>query len=341
MKLTYTHESDYRRERDFGAKIGATFEFLSSQFKPFVKCLAYFVLPGALLMGIGFGLFMGKMTSFYGMLFKGARNGGANAMAGFDPLSLYRGWAGIGLALAFVGIMLAFLLLSSSVYAYLRVRLNLPADETVQPRQVWAWMWPRMGRMLLACLMLMGLGFGVMLVMGAVMGGIAFATGSSGWIILPIIALYVGLAWLSICLALYFPVLWLEDVGVGTALSRCFYLIKGKWWSTFGLILVISIIQSTISYLFAIPMYGLMFVQALQLTGGNESPLLMQAAALLYAGSAVLLMALPLLALAFQYFNLVERRDSIGALQQLALLGQTAAPEATNRYYQPDEEGEY
>ena len=138
--------------------------------------------------------------------------------------------------------------------------------------------------------------------------------------------------------------MWLEDLGPMQALRRCFYLIKGKWWSTFGLVMVMFLIQSTMSYLFAIPMYGLLMMDVLQLskTGtGHDSSLLMQAATLLYAGSAVLLLALPLLAMGFQYFNLAERRDSIGARQQLALLGQTATPEATNSYYRPDEEGEY
>jgi hypothetical protein len=139
-------------------------------------------------------------------------------------------------------------------------------------------------------------------------------------------------------------VLWLEDLGPLAALSRSFYLIRGKWWSTFGLGFIMAIIQSTISYIFAIPMYGLMLLNVFQITktgAPHDTSLLMQAATLLYSGSAVLLLALPLLAMGFQYFNLAERRDSIGARQQLAMLGQTAAPEPPSHFYRPDEEGEY
>lgn len=343
MKLLFTQESDFRRERDFGNKVSATFDFLSSQFKPFVKCLAYFALPGALLMGIGLGLFMGKATGVYAMLFQGARNGGANGLRNIDPLSMYRGAGGIGLALAALGSLLTFILLSSTVYSYLRVRLNLAADATVQPQQVWAWIRPRLGRMLLACLLLLGLSIVAMLVFGMLFAGIA-ALGGAGWAVLLIFLLYVAFIWLGVGLALYFPVLWLEDLGPVAALTRCFLLIRGKWWSTFGLGIVMFIIQSTISYIFAIPMYGLMMMNVLQLTKTgvpNDTSLLMQAATLLYSGSAVLLLALPLLAMGFQYFNLAERRDSIGARQQLAMLGQTAAPETTSHFYRPDEEGEY
>ncbi|GAB3576286.1 hypothetical protein [Hymenobacter daeguensis] len=343
MKTLFTQESDFRRERDFGGKVGATFDFLGSQFKPFLKCLAYFALPGALLMGIGLGLFMGKATGFYATLFQGTRRAGAYAMGDYDPLAMYRGWGGVGLALTVLGSLVTFMLLSSTVYSYLRVRLNLPAAETVQPRQVWDWMRPRLGRMVLACLLLLGLSLVIMLIFGGVFAGIA-ALGGPGWAIMLILVLYVVIAWIGVGLALYFPVLWLEDLGPVAALTRSFYLIKGKWWSTFGLGFVMVIIQSTISYIFAIPMYGLMVMDVLQLTKTgtpHDTSLLMQAATLLYSGSAVLLLALPLLAMGFQYFNLAERRDSIGARQQLALLGQTAAPETTSHFYRPDEEGEY
>jgi len=343
MKLLFTQESDFRRERDFGGKIGATFDFLSSQFKPFVKTLAYFALPGALLIGIGLGLFMGKASGFYAALFQGAQRGGAAAMGNVDPLAMYRGWGGVGLLLTMVGGLVTFIFLSSTVYAYVRVRLNLAADQTVQPSQVWSWMRPRLGRMVLACLLLGGLSMVVMLVFGVVFAGIA-ALGGAGGAILLVILVYIAIIWISVCLSLYFPVLWLEDVGPMVALTRTFYLIHGKWWSTFGLGMVMVLIQSTMSYLFAIPMYGLLMMDVLQLTKTgtpNDTSLLMQAATLLYSGSAVLLLALPLLAMSFQYFNLAERRDSIGARQQLAMLGQTATPEAASHSYRPDEEGEY
>jgi hypothetical protein len=342
MKFLFTQESDFRRERDFGGKVGATFDFISSQFKPFVKCLAYFALPGALLMGIGLGLFMSKATGIYSVLFQSARSG-ANNLGRFDPLAMYRGWGGVGLALTALGSLVTFMLLSSTIYSYLRVRLNLAATATVQPRQVWAWMLPRLGRMVLACLLLLGLSLVAMLVFGMLFAGIA-ALGGAGWAMLLVFLLYGVFIWIGVGLALYFPVLWLEDIGPTAALTRSFYLIRGKWWSTFGLGFIMVIIQSTISYIFAIPMYGLMMLNVFQLTktgAPNDTSLLMQAATLLYSGSAVLLLALPLVAMAFQYFNLAERRDSIGARQQLAMLGQTAAPETTSHFYRPDEEGEY
>lgn len=343
MKPLFTQETDFRRERDFGSKVSATFDFLGSQFKPFLKCLAYFALPGALLMGIGLGLFMGPASGFYAALFRGAQRGGVNTMGGLDPLAMYRGWGGVGLLLTVLGGFTAFILLSSTIYSYLRVRLNQPVGETVQPRQVWDWMRPRLGRMVLACLLLFGLSAVVMLVFGTVFAGIA-ALGGVGWAILFVFLLYAAIIWISVSLSLYFPVLWLEDLGPMAALTRSFYLIRGKWWSTFGLLMVMVIIQSMMSYVFAIPMYGLLLMDALQLTKpspAHDTSLLMQAATLLYSGSAVLLLALPLLAMGFQYFNLAERRDSIGARQQLARLGQTAAPETTSHFYRPDEEGEY
>ena len=342
-KLTYTQESDFRRERDFGAKISATFEFIAAHFKPLFKCIAYFVLPGALLLGIGFGLFMSKASGFYAAAIQGAQNGSSGPLT-TDPLAMYRGSGGIGVVLIIIGGTLAFLLLTSTVYGYIRVRLNQPPTEPVQPAQVWAWIRPRLGRTVRAGLLLGGLVLAVLVAVGLVAGGVGAAAGNSGGgialVVLLVFGVYGVLIWLTVTLSLYFPVLWLEDVGVMEALRRCFYLIKGKWWSTLGLSFVIGLIQGSISYIFIIPMYALMFLQALKVTS-EESPVLMSGAALLYAGGYMLLSTLPLLAHSFQYFNLSERRDSLGSRQLLGRLGQTAAPQVSNLQYQADEEGEY
>ena len=47
-----------------------------------------------------------------------------------------------------------------------------------------------------------------------------------------------------------------------------------------------------------------------------------------------------LVALAFQYFNLVERHDGVGLRNMVNQLGQ-APPAVHNGTYRPDDEGEY
>lgn len=329
-KMRYTQEADFRRERDFGAKIGATFEFVTAQFKPLFKCLAYFVLPGALLAGIGMGLFVNKMLAMMPQMgsaahgpMKIARNYGSNP---------FTGTSFVGIGLAVVGFLVAFLLLSSTVYGFVRVRMSLPADAVVQPAQVWAYVSRRLGRVVGAWLLLTL----VMLVGMGVVGG-ALALLGPGFVVL----LFLPFVWAAVCLALYFPTLWMEDEGVLAALRRSFYLVKGKWWSTLGLYLISSFITGIINYVFLIPVYGLMAARMMLKLPGSDSELLSVAAMSIYALGWIFTACLPLLAMLFQYFNLVERKEGVGLRLLVGTLGQTAAPQARNATYQADEEGEY
>ena len=328
-KATFTREADFRRERDFGAKVGATFEFVTAQFRPLVKCLAYFVLPGALLAGIGMGLLMGNFLSR--MPFAGPRSR-LSAMAQQSGDSSFSALSFAGIGLSAVGFLLAFLLLSSTVYGFVRVRMNTPPAEPVRPGQVWAFVWPRLGRvvggwLLLAIIMVIGMG---------VVGG-ALALLGPGFVVL----LVFPTVWVVVCLTLYFPALWMEDDGVVAAFRRSFYLIKGKWWSSLGLYLVMSMITGMLNYLFIIPFYGIIMARTMLKIPGFDSEILSVVAMSIYALGWILTAMLPLVAMLFQYFNLVERKDGTGLRLLVESLGQTAAPQVSGATYRPDDDGEY
>ena len=331
-KTTYSHEADYRRERDFGAKVGATFDFVAAQFRPLLKCLAYFVLPGALLAGIGLGLVLSNFLTKIPLTGSSGRVGGPVDIAqqhGNSPLSAL---SAAGLGLSALGLLLAFLLLSSTVYGFVRVRMNTPPAEPVEPARVWAFMWPRLGRVVGGWMLL---GIVVFVGMGVVGGTLALV--GPGFVVL----LFFPLMWAAVCLTLYFPVLWMEDGGVAKAFQRSFYLMRGKWWSSLGLYLVMSMIAGTINYVFLIPFYGLMMVRTVLKIPGFDSEILSVAAMCLSALGWILTAMLPLVAMLFQYFNLVERRDGTGLRLLVDSLGRTPAPQVSSATYQPDDEGEY
>lgn len=324
-KVLFNQEADFRQERDFGAKVSATFDFVAANFRPLVKCLAYFVLPGALLGGIGTGLFLGD---FMTLLAKTNGTGNLTSYPGENPFT-GSSYAGIGLSV--VGFLVAFLLLSSTVYGFVRVRMRTPPGEVVEPGQVWAYVRPQLGRTVLAWLLL-----STLLVVGMVVLGGALALVGPGFVVL----LFFPLMWIAVCLTLYFPVLWMEEGSALGALQRSFYLIKGKWWSTLGLYMVMSMITGTMNYLFIIPVYGLMAVRMLKIPG-FESELFSVATMSFYSLGVIFTAVLPLVAMLFQYFNLVERKDGLGLRLLVDSLGQTAAPQVTSTTYRPDEEGEY
>ncbi len=132
--------------------------------------------------------------------------------------------------------------------------------------------------------------------------------------------------YLLVVFSLAFPVFIFEKASVGQALSRPFKLIKGKWFSTFGLILLTSMLAGIASYVFAIPMYVGMFGNMFQSVDNQDPEAMlgyyqswqMIAGTAIYTIGAYILFIVPLLALAFQYFNLKERAEGVGIRSEIS-----------------------
>lgn len=346
MKNTYTTPADFWRERDFGAKISAIFEFIGAHWRPLGKCLLYFVLPCALLMGIGLGLFTNSMYNQMGGIMGGAvakrQLGGPVDIApqyGGSPFSRFN--IG-GIAVGFLGSMLSFLLLVGTVFGYVRARLHQPAATPITPAVVWAEIKNRIGRMLLV-IVLVAAAY-LVVVMGAFALITLFSQSGSGSAVGALLGtpLVMALAtYLAVVLSLFFPVLWLEDGGVFATIGRCFHLIKGRWWATFGLLLVVGMIQGMLLIVFIIPQYAVMIGKMLHVPG-LSSDVLGIVAQCIYAVGIMFTYTIPLLALAFQYFNLAEQKEGWGLRLLVDALGQPQAiPVAQSGHYRPDDEGEY
>ncbi|GAB2966308.1 hypothetical protein GCM10027048_40730 [Hymenobacter coalescens] len=123
--------------------------------------------------------------------------------------------------------------------------------------------------------------------------------------------------YVAVALTLLPAVFFLEDNGI----SRCLSLIKGHWWSTFGLALVYGLV-----------FIGLLFVPAmvfgaLVATGGaDKSAAFTLPFSVLTALVFFFLNPTMNLLLAFNYFSIVETKESPGLEWRAAQLG--AAPEA-------------
>lgn len=336
MQQKFTQEADFRQERDFGQKIGATFEFIGAHWKPLGKCLLYFVVPLTLVMGIGLGLIMNPIWDMMG---GAARRGASPEMAtvyGSAFPSMIFGSFG----LVMLGMLLSLVVLLTTVYSYVRLVVLYDLGEShPTPSQVWQQVKSFMGRVVLAFLFFFGLYLVFAFVMAAFFGMFIAALGG-GWSVLLVFLFMGAIIYAVIPLALYFPILFLEERGVVSSLPRCYSLIRGKWWSTFGLIVVVGIMQSMLSVAFALPQYGVMFGKMLRLSflDSDVFGILTQC---LYATGLMLTYVISLVAPLFQYFNLVERKEGYGLRMQVMSLGNAPAPTVTNQHLRPDDEGEY
>ncbi len=131
--------------------------------------------------------------------------------------------------------------------------------------------------------------------------------------------------YLGVTLSLMTMILMRENLDLGDTFRRCFYLIKDKWWSTFGLLFVMGIVSSIIGYAFQIPTLILTIMSSLQVKLANTEVLMTISGVIATVGGG-LVRSLVLIAIVFQYYNLVERREGSGILGAIDNIGKTDTP---------------
>jgi hypothetical protein len=134
--------------------------------------------------------------------------------------------------------------------------------------------------------------------------------------------------YLAVTLSLAYPIFLFEkDAGIGEAFTKPFKIITGKWWSTFGVLFIGWIMAYAVSLVFSIP-FSVVYVDNLfsAVKEGDEDPNAIMS--MFSSGYMTLAMALsnlgsymsysvPLIALAYQYSNLVERKEGKGLLSEI------------------------
>ncbi len=333
-RIAFTQPADFLKERDFGQKIEASFDFVRAHFRPFGKCLLYLVLPAALLSGIGSGLMQSRMQLYIRQVTTMQQTG----RAPIAPLMDFLGSPEY--LLTFVAGFFTLTLLILTTYGYLTLGITRTDQKTeIDVSEVWALVRRRFLSTLLATF-----GLGVVMIVAVLsgMGIVGLIQVTGGMLMIVILLFYLGLIYLTVALSLFYIIWVREEPGFFATLRRCFYLIWGKWWSTFGLIFVMSLIIGLMAIVFFIPQ-SFLNVSTI-LTPGATAPNSLLVVAVNTVSSMALILLYPLLflAIAFQYFNLVERKEGEGLRAMVNRIGQPAAPEpyAADRY-RADEEGEY
>jgi hypothetical protein len=312
MKNTFTKPADFWQERDFGAKISATFEFIGAHWRPLGQVLLYLVVPVALVQAILASILQTQIISAV----RQHQASGATVYTSYIT-TFQSPWYLLSniLSVAF------YVVLILSVYGYVMrcVYTEQPGTPVTVP-EVWAVVKRKFVGTFFSF-------YGIWMLIGV------------GFLVLFIPGLY-----LAVALSLFFAVSVLENNNFAANISRCLQLTRGKWWSTFGLIFIVFLLVylavagiGTVAVLLGGAKNLILTTRSLS----QSSPALVIFS--LFAGLLALLLYVPaMLLLAFQYFNLVERKEGIGLRLLVDKLGDThAAPTAESGHYQPDNEGEY
>ncbi len=294
MEQIHIEKIEFKKVRDFGEKLNATIAFFRQNFKKLGRALLIIIVPGAVLSAI-------LSNAYQSIMVKTLKSGGfLNFNFPSEAYPVLLGMIAIGL--------LQVSLIYAIVYEYIILYIDKGVD--VDTKEVWQ-----------------KAKKGFLKTLGGLFIGYIL-------IVLGVFLLLIPGIYLTMPVALTFIIMFREQTGFFTALGRSLKLIRGKWWSTFGLLLITTIIMVLIGYLFSIPFYlfsgASMFSS---LSSGEEASSFNQImkilASIVYNLVVFVLYSIPLIALAFQYFNLVERKESAGLMDKINTMGGEKKNEGT------------
>jgi hypothetical protein len=298
-------KTELRKTRDFAAKINATFEFIRENFKPLATTLLYIGGPFFLIQGIFSGFYNREA------LFLNPLDGSGGIFSFYGDMFM---WLGLMLISSIFGYAASVVV----VFEYLKLYEQKAIGETITVSDVW-----EKFKETFAFVLLANIAVAIVVLVGFV------------FLVIP--GIYV-----AIVLTLVTPIMIVERKSFGDAFSRSFSLISDKWWSTFGLLFIMGLIAGFMGIIFSIPQAVFTFFTAFHraqdgFTG--DAPMWQEAFVMVTSifqtvGSS-LLQAIVFIALGFQYFNLVERKEAKGLMTKLDQFGKNpeeAAPRADETY---------
>jgi hypothetical protein len=282
------------KTRDFGDVIGDAIKILKENFGSLSLGFLIYVLPVVLIGGYLFILYGSKFLQLF-------FNPGA-AQELDDPTAILS-----GLGIFYIGFILAFIMLYMLIYGFCMAYEDMEEGEKVTVEDIGNQIKANFLKLIAIFLVLISLAILPMIAIGAFIG---IAPGLAVLLILFFLFAYIY----AFNVLQFVPYIFLrEELGISDAIRRAFYLVKDKWWISFGIIIVASLIASFVSYIFAIPAYIMIFASAFSAMEGasSSSPgLMMSLAFLLMIIGSLFCSMYSVLAQVLQYYNLVELKES-------------------------------
>ncbi len=273
---------DFKQNRDFGEVFNATFMFLRQNAKPLFMAILSYVIPFSLIAGIVTGLFQIDMNSLF-------TYNPANYGYSFGKFFLYY-------IIILIVSLIAYSMMITTTYSYITLYVEKNGAQFGMG-ELWLMIQKNffkiLGSNILFSLMV---GFGFMM------------------LFLPGIYLGVSLAFLFI-IAIY------EKRGFGSALSRSFELTHKRWWWTLLLLIVVFMIIGLINIIFSLPNMLIGFTTALNQVQSESVNYVQLFFTILSTLVSSILNVIPLTAIAFQYFSVMEEHEGKGLEDRINQIG--------------------
>lgn len=273
----------FKQQRDFGEIFNATFAFIRQEIKPLGKAILYFVLP-LLIIGSILAVYISIEQQKY-----------INALAAVNPGDIANTFGLLSKTFKFTFLTMlvyavVFTTLKCTIYGYIKV-YNTKGAGQVSTDDVWV----EIKKFFFPVL-------GTSIVVGLIVG--------VGMVFCLIPGIYLG-----VCLSMIYMALMFENIGFSESFTRSFYLIKQNWWITFGIILVAYIMVYLVGLLLSIPAILLGFKSLFTSIKSMQEGTMMNFSTTYFIVTSItslivyVLFAIPFIAVALQYFNLVEIKE--------------------------------
>lgn len=291
---------EFMRYRDFGQILNSTFEFIRQNFLPLLKSLIFIVGPFLLITGILLGFYQKSVLTIFNI-------------TSFSQ-------TGIIALLLIILIFLVTQMMLTTVYSFILIYLSKTEFTPISIEEIWDSVKQNFYKVLglnavIFFLFLIYLTV-FLLIIVAVSGG----TSGSGLGIFLFFILFILLVFIMVKMCLAYMIMLYERIGIWASIQRSFYLTKNKWWFSFGLIFVLSLIQSLMGFIFQIPQYIIMFTTMFNSLDGSGvsgvTEILIMLTSII-AAFQYLLFSLIIIALAFLYFSLVEQKEGKGLIERI------------------------
>lgn len=279
---------EFRKQRELGDILTDTFKFIRIHFKPLFGLIIRLAGPALLAVVIAY--------VFYMQATMGSFDFGVNQSPELFTLKFLLALV----ALAATGVAF-YALLYGTVMCYIKSYLN--NNGVADPAEVKAGVRQRFWS-------LFGLSF--------LVGLITFV----GMIFCFLPGIYF-----AVVFSTSYAILVMEDRNVGDAISYCFELIKGEWWITFATLFVMGILYYILIIIFNIPQYIYFFAKGFTSSGGisaDPSDMFDWGYTLLSVIGVIaqyLFYSLIVIGTSFIYFNINEKKNSTGTLEQIESIG--------------------
>jgi hypothetical protein len=322
---------EYHKTRDFSNKMSATMEFVRQNFKSLGKSILFIAGPPVLLASLLLGSFFQKIMSSAFTL--GPRDQVNQLSEMFTSPTFW-----VQLFVMFIFIMVSTIATIATINNYILLYEEKQSNQ-IEVSEVWervrATFWMYMSTAILFTIVAITF-YVLMLIPVFALGAL-----SPVFVFLFVFVIIFVIIYLVVSTSLLFIVRAYEKAGFFEGLFRSVKLVQGKWWSTFGLIMVLYLIVMISSYVFGIPYYIVTFLSTLHKAtaeGTSQPNVGLETASIVFLSFQYLcqmfLYTLPNIGIAFQYFNLVERKEAKGLMTQIQTIGQdTSSSTPTEEHY--------